>query len=1091
MACPMASNAGEMPANHPTTAHSSEKMEEVPIPQPQPRFLVGNLFEMDPDFPSRSVQRMAKTYGEILQLQLPGRRIIVVSSQRLADEVCDQERFFKEPSRVLRELRPLTGDGLFTSAHKDGRAMKREENWWKAHRLLVPAFGPLGLRKMAEDMIDISAQMMLRWDRLGENHLIDCSDDFTRLAFDTIGLCSFGYRFNEFYSDEAHPFATQMADVLKMSGRRTNRTEFQNWLHRWEEQDRQEKVASMLELVDQIVEERKAHPKPVAKDLLNTMLYSVDRESGETLTKENVAFNMVTFLVAGHETTSGTLSFLWYNLLKNPEAFHKAQKQVDEVVGDHVLSVEMLPKLTYIDACIKETLRLNSPIPLFSVIPTDDTLLGGKYRIEKSDAITVNLAGVHNDPAAWGPDHGEFRPERFLDGKFQNLPSSSWKPFGNGLRACIGRGFAEQEMLLNTAMILQRFSPEMADPGYDLEIKSTLTIKPEGFYMRVRRRPGKSLLTGIPGGVPSKADHKQAADEKSEAAAGVGAKEKQKSVSIFFGGNSGTCEGFSQALATSLSERGIQAEISNLDSAAENLSKDTTNFIITASYEGQPPDNAKKFVSWLQTLEGSDTLKDVKYSVMGVGNSDWASTFHRIPKLIDEKMGAVGAEAVLPAGFTNVKADLIGPFEDWSDAVVKTLTAAGGSPMQDEKPTLKVSVERSSVAKQLGEEKMGTGIVLKNEQLADTSVGLEKRHMDVRLPHGMNYKSGDYLVVAPRNPEEAVHRVMRYFGYDEQTKISVTGSKKTFLPSTPTPVEAFLRDYVELGFPVTKRQLKIIAGYAKDHSADHLLKDEVGDKLSEKRYSIVDVLIENHVSLPFDVYIDMLLPLTPRQYSISSSPLAEGHEDIVSLTYDVHSAPALSGHGIFEGACSTFLSGRKPGDAVSCFVRQTNVGFRLPGDPQTPIMMFCAGTGIAPMRAFLQERAAIAEAGSRKLGPALLFFGSRDAEKDYLYRSELLEWEKLGIVTLYPAHSRMPDSGTEGHPKYVQDAIYEHREECAKLFTEENQGRIYVCGSAAKLGQSCANVCKQIYSERMGKDEEEAEAWLQRVRTSRYVSDVY
>ena len=151
---------------------------------------------------------------------------------------------------------------------------------------------------MFDDMVDISAQMVLRWDRMGEDHAIECSDDFTRLAFDTIGLCSFGYRFNEFYTDEAHPFAKQMADVLKMSGRRANRTDIENKLHRWEEQSRQDNVAKMHELVNQVVADRKAQPKPDAKDLLNTMLFAADRETGQTLTEQNVANNMVTFLVS-------------------------------------------------------------------------------------------------------------------------------------------------------------------------------------------------------------------------------------------------------------------------------------------------------------------------------------------------------------------------------------------------------------------------------------------------------------------------------------------------------------------------------------------------------------------------------------------------------------------------------------------------------------------------------------------------------------------------------------------------------------------------------------------------------------------------
>lgn len=603
---------------------------------------------------------------------------------------------------------------------------------------------------------------------------------------------------------------------------------------------------------------------------------------------------------------------MWYNLLKNPETFHKAQAQVDEIVGDQTVTLDMLPKLTYVDACIKETLRLSSPITAIGLTPKKAThLAGGKYKINEGDAISVNLKGLHTDPNVWGNDANEFKPERFLNGGFQALPPNSWKPFGNGLRACIGRGFAEMEMVINTAMILQRFNPEMVDPQYDLQIKSTLTIKPEGFYMRVRRRPGKTLLTGIPGGTAqAPATQKQVQEEKAKSAATTGSANKIK---IFYGGNAGTCEGFAQSIATSLGERNIQSEIASLDSAAENLDRNAPNLIITASYEGQPPDNAKKFVSWLQKLEGAKTLKDVKFSLLGVGNSDWVSTFHRIPKLINEKMESLGAVAIIPAAYTNVKTDLIGPFEDWTEVVMKELTSSKGSAGGEEKPAIKVSIERSALAKQLGDEKMGIGTVLKNELLADTTVGPAKKHMEVRLPEGMSYEAGDYLVVQPRNPDETVNKILRYFGMDEQTKISVQGSKKKHLPSTPSPVDGFLRHNVELGLPVTKRQLKAMVGYAKDGSADSLLDDKVSDGLIEKRYSIVDVLIENSIALPFEVYIDMLQPLTPRQYSISSSPLGQSAEDVASITYDIHHSPAFSGHGMFEGAASTFLGSRKPG----------------------------------------------------------------------------------------------------------------------------------------------------------------------------------
>ena len=126
-------------------------------------------------------------------------------------------------------------------------------------------------------------------------------------------------------------------------------------------------------------------------------------------------------------------------------------------------------------------------------------MLGGKYFVAKGQSVRVVLKDVHYDRKAWGDDVDVFRPERFLDGGFQKLKPNSWKPFGNGNRACIGRGFAEQEMLMNIALVLQRFQIDLADPAYELQLRSNLTIKPGGFKMKVRRRPGKGLMVGIPG----------------------------------------------------------------------------------------------------------------------------------------------------------------------------------------------------------------------------------------------------------------------------------------------------------------------------------------------------------------------------------------------------------------------------------------------------------------------------------------------------------------------------------------------------------------------------------------------------------------
>jgi cytochrome P450/NADPH-cytochrome P450 reductase len=324
--------------------------------------------------------------------------------------------------------------------------------------------------------------------------------------------------------------------------------------------------------------------------------------------------------------------------------------------------------------------------------------------------------------------------------------------------------------------------------------------------------------------------------------------------------------------------------------------------------------------------------------------------------------------------------------------------------------------------------------------------------------------------------------------------ITITGSKKKFLLADTASVWDFFSSVVELNTPITKRQIDRILQHAKDDkkpSLEKLKGDATYQIYLQKRYSIIDVLDEFDVQIPMNAYVDMLQPLTPRQYSISSSPLypintlsADEAKQLVSITYDVFESPAWSGHGTFQGTASTYLASRHPGDRMSCFIRPTNVGFRLPPSPETPVIMIAAGTGLAPMRAFIQERAAIAEAGVRKLGPATLFFGCRHEDKDFIYKEELLEWEKNGIVQVKPAFSKM-----ENKPKYVQDVIWENKDEVADMF--KAGGKIYLCGSAARLGKSAAEVCKKIYRERTGAGEKEADEWLERQKEDRYVSDVF
>jgi cytochrome P450 / NADPH-cytochrome P450 reductase len=201
---------------------------------------------------------------------------------------------------------------------------------------------------MFEEMHDIAAQMALKFARYGPHEPIPASDDFTRLALDTLALCSMGFRFNSFYSKELHPMIEAMAGFLVESGKRPGRI-LPSFFYRTDDARYWEDIETLRKTAQEVLEARKINPND-RKDLLNAMLNGVDTKTGKRMSDSSIIDNLITFLIAGHETTSGTLSFAFYRLLKNPEAYQKAQKEVDEVIGKGPITVDHLSKLPYITA---------------------------------------------------------------------------------------------------------------------------------------------------------------------------------------------------------------------------------------------------------------------------------------------------------------------------------------------------------------------------------------------------------------------------------------------------------------------------------------------------------------------------------------------------------------------------------------------------------------------------------------------------------------------------------------------------------------------------------------------------------------------
>ena len=170
------------------------------------------------------------------------------------------------------------------------------QNWILAHKLLGPSFGPIAIRKMFPKMLDITSQMILRWENFGSDHAFDVSDNFTRLSLDVVALCAFDYRLNNFYTEKVHPFVEALISVLWEASRRATRSALENWIRIWSWWDFQAQTAKMHSICDAIIAERRQKPKNV-DDLLNVMLFDCDKETGNRMSDENIRFQVETFLV--------------------------------------------------------------------------------------------------------------------------------------------------------------------------------------------------------------------------------------------------------------------------------------------------------------------------------------------------------------------------------------------------------------------------------------------------------------------------------------------------------------------------------------------------------------------------------------------------------------------------------------------------------------------------------------------------------------------------------------------------------------------------------------------------------------------------
>lgn len=1006
------------------------------IPGPRPYPVIGTAWSVDPSRLVQSDMELAEQYGEIFVQRFPGRApVIFVSSRRLVAELCDESRFDKQVHPAIENVRAFAGNGLFTADTPD-------HDWQKAHRILMPAFSPMALSTMYEDMVDIAQQLLLKWARLNPGEKILVTDDFTRLTLDTIALCSFRYRFNSFYSEKMHDFVEAMVLGLEESSRRAHKPEIiKNTTMRASGKRLDESVAVMHQIVDELIARRRRDTSSDReKDILDLMLEATDPETGEHLSDENVRFQLVSFLIAGHETTSGLLSFAVYELLNNRGALREAQDFVDRTLKGRFPKREDLPRLDHIDHILRETLRLHPTAPAFGVTPFESTTIGGPdgYRVNPGDTILVLLPLMHRDPEVWeNPER--FDPSRFEFEKANALPPHAWKPFGNGQRSCIGRGFALQEATLMLTLILQNFDMEFADPDYSLAIKETLTIKPDNLYITVTPRRDHLILPG------TESEAQSVESEEENLAPFQDVPEHHTPMQVLYGSNADTARSFATRIAEHAKSAGFKPSVERLDTGVDNLITEGPVIIVTSSYEGLPPDNARQFVSWLEHNEPN--LEGVSYAVFGCGNRQWANTFQRIPTLVDEKLAEHGAKRLLPRGAADALGDFEGAFSEWSEDLWQLFSEEYGFELSGSATSPLPDIVL------LEDQEFDTARISSIEELSTDADGEIRRKFRIafELPEGSSYKTGDYLDVLPRNSKENVRRALTLCGINYYDQVS-------FEENTSYAGE-WLATAVDLNAPATRRSIDTLldrAGACPPDAAK-LRRLQEGDayerEVVQRRVSLPDLAESLHAVRPdLAVFAGCVPPLTPREYSISSTPLDDPH--VAEITLSEVTAPAWSGQGTYRGLASTWLSERSAGEEIPVRVRAGREQFRAPSDLNTPMVLIAAGSGIAPLRAFIRDVQLRSEKEQTTPAPSHFYYGCHGPDSDALYREE---FEQLDWLTTHWAYSRHPrDRGI----RYAQHLLREDVENLRQMI--ESGAKVLICGSAATVAAETRAVLNEL-----------------------------
>lgn len=427
------------------------------------------------------LRQWQRDYGDIVYLRFGALRFYWLFHPDLAHELLvTQARRFRRTGRQVAVLREWDGEGLVTS---DG------DFWLRQRRLVQPAFNARRFSDYAREMTAATSRLVNQWLK-EQSGRIEMNTAMTDLTLEIMAGTFFGASL----SQQTRQLGEAVAVLSEYATREIGKPfSLPNWLPLPSIRGKLRAIRYLNETIDGMIRERRAS-KEDRTDLLSMLLHATDDEGdGKGLTDEQVRHEAMTLFLAGHDTTAGTLPWVWYLLAKYPDANARLVEELERVLHGRTPTAEDLPQLAYTQMVVKETLRLYpQAYVLFARVAAEDVELGG-YRIPRGSQLYPVPYTIHHDPR-WYPDPERFEPERFTPERFDRLPSCAWLPFGAGPRACIGAAFATMEMVLVVATIMQRVRLSLAHGQGDPEPLPLFSLRPKGgLQMTVEPRGAASL----------------------------------------------------------------------------------------------------------------------------------------------------------------------------------------------------------------------------------------------------------------------------------------------------------------------------------------------------------------------------------------------------------------------------------------------------------------------------------------------------------------------------------------------------------------------------------------------------------------------